>query len=58
MLLYVAVGELLQLLLGAMLVVLGDLALLAQLVDVAHFVAADVAHRDPPLLGHARASRP
>src|SRR3712207_3740051 len=48
----VVVGQLLQLLLGPVLVVLGDLALLAQLVEVFHLVAADVAHGDPRLLRH------
>ena len=45
-----AVGELLQLGLGPALLVLADLALLAQLAQVVHAVAADVAHRDPALL--------
>ena len=47
------VGELLQLALGAALVVLADLALLLQLAEVVHHVAADVADRDLALLGDA-----
>ena len=47
------VGELLQLGLGAALLVLADLALLLQLAQVVHAVAADVAHRDAALLGEA-----
>src|SRR5215204_1020778 len=49
----IAVGELLQFVLGPVLVVLGDLAFLAQLVEVPHLVAAHVSDGDPPLLGHA-----
>src|SRR5215212_873100 len=49
----VAVGELLQLILGPVLLVLGDLAFLAQLVQVLHLVAAHVPDGDPSLLGHA-----
>src|SRR4051794_14162969 len=44
------VGDLLQLGLGAALLVLADLALLAQLAQVVHDVAADVADLDPALL--------
>src|SRR5829696_3298180 len=51
--LHVVVSELLQLFFGPALVVLGDLALLAELVDVAHLVATDVPDRDTALLGHA-----
>ena len=47
------VGALLQLGLGAALVVLADLALLLQLAQVVHHVAADVADRDLALLGDA-----
>ena len=39
--------------LGAALLVLARLALLADLLEVVHHVAADVAHRDPALLGDA-----
>src|SRR5215207_4962973 len=44
------VGELLQRLLGAVLVVGAGLARVAQLAQVVHYVAADVADRDAPLL--------
>jgi hypothetical protein len=50
--LHIVVGQLLQLVFGPMLVVLGDLALFAQLVDVFHLIATDVTHRDAALLGH------
>ena len=52
---YVAVGEL-QTPLGAVLVVLGDLTLLAQLVDVTHFVAADARTETRPSSAMLRAS--
>src|SRR5215212_1389134 len=41
-----------------MLVVLGDLAFLAQLVQVPHLVAADVSYGDPTLLGQFRDREP
>ena len=47
------VGELLHLLLGAALVVVADLAVVDELLEVLHRVAAHVAHRDPALLGDA-----
>src|SRR5215217_3033601 len=47
------VGELLQRLLGAMLVVGARLARVPQLAEVVHRVAADVADRDLALLGEA-----
>src|SRR5690242_8738009 len=45
------VGELLQLALGPVLLVLADIPALAQLAEVLHGVAADVADRDAALLG-------
>src|SRR5215216_2641970 len=50
--LHVVVGQFLQLVLGPVLVILGDLAFFTQFVDVLHLIAADVTHRDPPFLGH------
>src|SRR5436190_8002810 len=51
-LLRVVVGELLDALLRAVLLVLADLALVDELLEVVDRVAADVAHCDAPLLGH------
>src|SRR3712207_2728934 len=48
----VAIRQRLQLGLGPALVVFGDLTFPAQLVQVAHLVAAYVPHRDASLLGH------
>ena len=47
------VGELLELVLGAVLVVGAGLARVLQLAQVVHDVAADVADRDAALLGDA-----
>ena len=46
------VRQLLDTLLGAVLIVLARLALVDELLEVVHDVPADVAHGDPPLLGH------
>src|SRR6185437_15511729 len=46
------VGQLLHPALGGVLVVVADLAVLDQVLEVPHHVAADVPDGDPPLLGH------
>ena len=47
----VLVGELLDALLGAALLVVADVAVVDELLQVVHHVAADVAHGDAALLG-------
>ena len=51
-LLHVLVGDLLELLLGPLELVGGDLAGLLERLEVLAGVAADVAHGDPAVLGH------
>src|SRR5262249_11084806 len=51
-LLRVLVSELLDALLGPVLLVLADLALVDELLEVVDDVAPDVAHRDAPVLRH------
>ena len=53
----VLVGELLHAALGRALLVVSDVTVLDQVFEVPHHVAAHVADRDAPLLGH-RAGRP